>query len=300
MLPADLFVKPVEGHNDLIAFQFDFSLEGKAVEGSEELTPVVAELDDGDLLIQGWASNFEGIDRQGENFAEGAFQRGIKSFLEAGGPLCFHHKHDHNIGKVLSLKEVEGKGLWMEARVDKQEPTSPLHYIYSGIKKGSMRGLSVGGFFKRAWTAAGRRIADMDFTEISVTPVPVHTRTGFAVVAGKALEGMESPAESTDTVKPEELQQLEGLVTSLRGFTEELEAKALPRSHDQSAATWLAELLANVGRTRSMASTVKEITEHDDLTELADTVETDLSKWEAAAHKLAAKVGPLPQPMSAG
>lgn len=292
LLPSDLFVKPVEGHNDLVAFQYDFALEGKAADDS-----VVTELDDGDLLIEGWASNFEGIDRQGENFMDGAFQRGIKSFMDAGGPLCFHHKHDHNIGKVIDLKEVEGKGLWMKARVDKQEPSSPLHYIYNGIKKGSMRGLSVGGFFKRQWTKLGRRIADMDFTEISVTPVPVHTGTGFSVVAGKALEGMEAPADAeTENVKPEELQQLEGVVASLRGLNEALEAKALPRAHDPSAAMWLAELLANVGRTRSAASAVKEITENEDLTGLADTVETDLSKWEQAAHRLAAKVGPLPPP----
>ena len=194
---------------------------------------------------------------------------------------------------MLDLKEVEGKGLWMKARVDKQEESSPLHYIYNGIKKGSMKGLSVGGFFKRKWTELGRRIADMDFTEISVTPVPVHTKTGFAVVAGKALEGMEAPADA-ETVNPDELQQLEGLVNSLRGFTETLEAKALPRSNNPEAASYLSELLNTVGRTRQLATAVTSIAEHDELKELADTVETDLSKWEAAAHKLAAKVGPLP------
>ena len=35
----------------------------------------------------------------------------------------------------------------------------------------------------------------MDFTEISVTPVPVHPGTSFAVVAGKALEDIKIPGK---------------------------------------------------------------------------------------------------------
>jgi hypothetical protein len=42
-------------------------------------------------------------------------------------------------------------------------------------------------------TAAGQRIADLDITEISCTPVPVmapggHGSTSFAVIDGKAVE----------------------------------------------------------------------------------------------------------------
>ena len=141
----------------------------------------------GDLLIEGMAADFSGLDRQDENFIEGAFQRGIKSFIEGHASLNYHHKHDLGIGKVLDLREVPGKGLFLRARVDYQPESSPLRYIYNAIKKGTYSGLSVGGFFKRKLTADGWRIGDMDFTEISVTPVPVHPRTGFAVVAGKAM-----------------------------------------------------------------------------------------------------------------
>lgn len=294
LLDADMFVKPVEGHDDLVAFNYGFTLEGKAVDD-----PIVTELDDGDLRIQGWAANFEGDDRQGENFAPGAFERGIKSFLNGQAALCYHHKHDQCIGKVLDLKEDPDKGLWIDARVDKQEPTSPLYHIYNGVRKGSLSGLSVGGFFKRAWVDAKRKIADMDFTEISVTPVPVHPGTGFSVVAGKALEGMEQPEpEVTEeaTMTEAEVKALEDVTRALEGLTEVFEAKALPRSHHAEAANWLRDLLGVVGRARQVASVVKEIQDHEGLTELADSVESDLSKWEAQAHKLAAKVGPLPPP----
>jgi hypothetical protein len=107
----DFFVKPVEGHPDLFAFRHDFMLEGKALDGASR-QPSVTEQENGDLIIEGWAASFEGLDRQGENFVPGAFQRGIKSFLEGQSALCFHHKTDHGIGTVLTSK-LEAEGLWM-------------------------------------------------------------------------------------------------------------------------------------------------------------------------------------------
>lgn len=183
-----LFVKPVEGQDDLFAFQFGFDVqpEGKA--------ETVTETESGDLIIEGLAADFTGIDRQGENFMDGAFQRGIAEFMENSGSLCYHHDHAKCIGKVLELREVEGKGLWMKARVDAQPEQSPLHYIYNGIRKGSYKNLSVGGFFRRKLTENGPRINHCDFTEISVTPVSVHSKTKFAVVAGKALTDVKLPA----------------------------------------------------------------------------------------------------------
>jgi HK97 family phage prohead protease len=182
----DYLVTPIEGKPDYFAFRTDFVLEGKALEDGTPAQTVTEE-ENGDLIIEGWAASFEGLDRQGENFVPGAFQRGIKSFLSGQSPLCFHHKYDMGIGSVLDLQEHPDKGLWMKARVDYQPEQSPLRHIYNAVKKGSYKGLSVGGFFKRALVEGRRMIADMDFTEVSVTPVAVHPKTKFAVVAGKAL-----------------------------------------------------------------------------------------------------------------
>ncbi len=156
-----------------------FLAEGKAVE--------TRTLANGDLIIEGWAARFEGTDRQGENFAEGCFRRGIKSFLNGNPTLAYHHKHDLVLGAVLDLKEVPGEGLWMRARVDHQPESSPVRWVYNAIKRGTMKGLSVGGFFRRKLTEAGRRIVDLDFVEVSVTACPVHSGTGFSVVEGKAI-----------------------------------------------------------------------------------------------------------------
>lgn len=167
-----------------VAFHYGFSLEGKSADDE-----VITELENGDLIIEGYAAVFSGLDRENENFTTGAFDRGIKAFIDrATRPLCFHHKKDIVLGEVISLTKEEGKGLKMRARVDFQPEGSPWRHLYNGIKKGSIRGLSVGGFFKRVSTAAGLRIGDTDITEISVTPVPCHPHTEFSVVAGKALD----------------------------------------------------------------------------------------------------------------
>lgn len=163
---------------------------GRFTYGGKSLTAY--ELADGDLLIEGWAADFEGNDRQNENFTDGAFQRGVKAFLDGPASLCFHHKHEKVLGKVLELEEVPGRGLFMRARVDGAIKGHPeLGTVYRQIKNGTLRALSVGGFFKRKLTATGTKIVDMDFTEISITPVPMHAKPAFAVVAGKAVTSVE-------------------------------------------------------------------------------------------------------------
>jgi HK97 family phage prohead protease len=163
---------------------------GRFTYGGKSLTAYA--LDDGDLLIEGMAADFSGTDRQNENFTDGAFQRGAKAFLDGPASLCFHHQHAKVLGKVLELEEIPGRGLFMRARVDGAIKGHPeLGTIYRQIKNGTLRALSVGGFFKRKLTEAGTKIVDMDFTEISVTPVPMHTGPAFAVVAGKSVTSIE-------------------------------------------------------------------------------------------------------------
>jgi HK97 family phage prohead protease len=191
-LPAGLYLKPVEGDDDL----FGFAIGGKAL--TDESITVE---ENGDLIIEGYAAVWDGEDREGENFAPGAFERASKAFIESGGPLCYHHKADHQLGQVTYLRE-DDKGLQFKARVDGVCADDPkLKRIYHQIKNKTLRGVSVGGFFKRALIEGKRKIADMDFTEISVTGVPMHTGPSFAVVAGKALTSeLRVPA----AVKPDE------------------------------------------------------------------------------------------------
>ncbi len=190
------FIKPVEGQPDLFQFCYDFELAGKAV--NDVPAAIVSETEDGDLLIEGYAAVWDGDDRQGENFVPGAFQAGLDRFLAGQAALCYHHKHDACLGKVLDLRE-EGKGLKMRARVDgavRNHPT--LGVIYEQIKRGTFNGLSTFGYFTRGVGALANKIVNADLTEISVTPVPVHPGTSLSVLAGKALDSHEPEQDPAD------------------------------------------------------------------------------------------------------
>ena len=216
----DFFIQPVADKPDLIAFRYDFLLEGKALDDGGK-APTVTEEENGDLIIEGWAASFDGLDREGENFIPQAFQRGVKAFLEGQSALCFHHKHDKGIGTVLDM-QLKPEGLWTRARVDYQPESSPLRYIYNAVKKGSYKGLSLGGFFKRALVNGKRMIADADFTELSITPVAVHPKTKFAVVAGKALssdltapDGVTLPESLEEDIRDEDFMRLQMALNEL-------------------------------------------------------------------------------------
>ncbi len=167
-------------------------LEGKSV--------VQETGEDGDLIIVGYAASFDGVDREGENFVPGAFKKAIRSFLAGSAALCYHHRTSMVLGKVLSLEEVKGVGLKMVARVDGAIRHDPnLAAIYQQIKRGTISGLSIGGFFRRSMTPNGPRISDMDFTEISCTAVPtLATGTSFTVAQAKALEAKALMDEASD------------------------------------------------------------------------------------------------------
>jgi HK97 family phage prohead protease len=297
-LPNSMFVKPVENGSDVFAFNFPFDLDAKALEDGSPGN-IVETLDDGDLIIEGWAATFDGVDRQNENFTDGAFQKGVKAFLGGPAALCFHHKHSMILGKVLDLEEVEGKGLRMRARVDGAIKDHPeLGVIYNQIKRGTLTALSVGGFFKRKMTAAGQRICDVDFTEISITGVPMHTSPSFAVVAGKALEEFsedvsgETPAGDIDTDGPgAAIAQLNGVMDAL---SRRYSAKAV--KGDPEDVRFLALLLKLEQSTNGLA-TKKENgygAEDDRIDALVVRVKNYLDGIAREVHALAAELGPLP------
>lgn len=182
-------------------FRYDFVLDQKATDITED--------ENGDLWIEGYASDF-GVDRQDEAFEPGAFDRGLKSFMERNPVLLYHHKFDQALGQIVS-SSLDDVGLWVKARVDKPAAGSWAEDVFNKVKRGTIKGFSVGGLFKRRNTPDGPRIFDCDLAEISVTPFPINPRTTFAVTAGKAFENVEVPdlpkikgevrAEDEDQVK---------------------------------------------------------------------------------------------------
>lgn len=154
------------------SFSWDFAVEGKAVEGA-----------DGDIYIEGYASDFD-IDRDGEYIVPGALQKALDSYMQ-NPVLCYHHKMSEAMGQVVEAK-VDGKGLWIKARVDQPEPGTEAANRFRQVAKGTLRGFSIGGFFKKAVERGRTMIREIDLVEISLTPTPVNPRT-LGTVVGKAL-----------------------------------------------------------------------------------------------------------------
>lgn len=152
----------------------------------------VQEREDGDLVIRGLASDI-GLDRQDEAFEPGAFQKAIANFLGGQASLLYHHQNDFQIGQVTGLEQTPN-GLEFTAVVPRPTDAKALD-IYTKIKRGMMKAVSVRGRFKRRKGPDGLpRIYEADLHEISVTPLPVNPRTLFAVAA-KAFEAGPSEAE---------------------------------------------------------------------------------------------------------
>ena len=165
--------------------------------------------DDGTLVIEGIAADFE-VDREDEAFEEGALDRGMKSWMDAGGLVTYLHDPTKALGRATAAWR-DGKSIKVRAEIPKpaegEEPWKVT--AYNGVKNGIIRGFSVGGKFKRHMTAAGPRIYDMDWAELTVAPLPVNPRTLFAL-AGKAF------GSPDDEPSEEDLQALIARVDALR------------------------------------------------------------------------------------
>ncbi|CAB4183023.1 Prohead protease [uncultured Caudovirales phage] len=168
-------------------FHWEFKIDGKAV---------VSETD-GDLFIEGYASDFD-IDRDGEYIAPGALQKALDAYME-NPVLCYHHKMSEAMGQVVEAR-VDGKGLWIKARVDQPEPGTEAANRFRQVAKGTLRGFSIGGFFKKAVERGRTMIREIDLVEISLTPTPVNPRT-LGTVVGKALDDDMGEEQETPLVE---------------------------------------------------------------------------------------------------
>lgn len=193
-------------------FTLDLGLDSKAVED-----------DDGDIYFEGWASDFE-VDRQDEAFEPGAFRKSVERFLGTNPVLLYHHDYGKALGVVEQL-DLRDEGLWMRARIDKPTAGSWAEDVVAKIKKGTIKGLSVGGLFKRRKGMDGKaRIFDADLAEISITPLPVNPRT-LGAVAVKAFESDAATKDGEQLVMDWFEAQMAATETAFDGLAKRIEGR---------------------------------------------------------------------------
>lgn len=175
--------------------------------------------DEGDVIIEGYAADFN-RDRENEFFVPGAFERAVEG--AKGAPLLYHHDPSHSLGNIEDL-QLRDDGLWIKARVAKA--TAPRDVdIVDKIKRGIIRGLSVGGRMKKN---PNGMIDSIDLREISVTPLPVNPRTLFAVAQKAFAAEDDDDCGCQDAKKAEEVREwFEEQLAATEDALDALEGKA--------------------------------------------------------------------------
>ena len=137
------------------------------------------------LMIEGVAAAWT-KDREDDQFAMGAFDRGIENFMKNpilayshARPLFDSVKGEQKLiqlGVVKELRKDPQRGLVMKAFVRKPPEDEPfLMHVYEQIKHGEMKGLSVGGNFRADRIL--QKIVECDLEEISIAPKPINRDT---------------------------------------------------------------------------------------------------------------------------
>lgn len=260
-------------------FELGFMLDQKALVEAD---------DDGTVHIEGYASNFD-FDRQDEAFEPGAFEQGIKAYME-NPVLLYHHKADTALGKIEEMK-IDTNGLWVKGIVDAPEPGTMTADYVRKIKNGVIKGFSVGGKFYKRMTGAGARIFKCDLREISVTPLPVNPRTLFAV-STKAFNDMEELEVKTEPA--DNTAELEALVARLDAVDSAFTVAEGVKASQHPDGPKIAALLYHAQQIHTLATNTKQDAESDDVKSAANEMANHVKKHISKLHTLAAKHGPLP------
>lgn len=138
--------------------------------------------DEEGIMIEGVAAAWT-QDREDDVFAQGAFDQGIEKFMQNpilvyshSKPLFETVKGENGylqLGVVKELVKDPERGLTIKAFVRKPSEEGFLADVYNQIKSGEMKGLSVGGKFRKVLG----KIVEADLTEVSIAPRPVNRDT---------------------------------------------------------------------------------------------------------------------------
>ena len=185
---------------EIAHFTYGSKSIGQPIEGTDNPNFDAREVDDidnhYDRVIEGWA-NTNAVDRVNDVVDPEAFQKSIDTY-KMNPILRYNHKTGEVVGKVLELKIVPQKGLWIKAQVAKGTPEADK--VWKLILQGALRAFSIYG---KIVSKGQKRLPDgkviqnvteFDLQEIAVVDVPANQESIFTIVS-KGVNSMSQAEE---------------------------------------------------------------------------------------------------------
>lgn len=149
-----------------------------------------------DGTIEGYLNTFNHKDRIGDNTQKGAFTKSLQRMKDANEvlPMLFGHDHTKVAGIWTDLREDE-KGLWGKGKINLD--TQLGKELYSNIKMGAVKGISIGYFeVDTVYDAkSGQKLLlELDLIEASIVLLPCNEQSMVESVK-TLLEKGEEPSK---------------------------------------------------------------------------------------------------------
>ncbi len=157
--------------------------------------------------FEGWGACFGNLDSYGDVIQKGAFKRTLKRWQDERGkfpPMLLQHGGGFLSGGADDLvpigewthMEEKSKGLWAEGQLYAMD-TDRGKYLYEGLKRGTLDGLSIGFSIKelRYGTTPeepARTLLDIELWELSVVTFPANDLSRIMDAKSADLRGFEA------------------------------------------------------------------------------------------------------------
>lgn len=131
-----------------------------------------------DGSVEGYGSVFDVEDSYSDVIVKGAFEETIKAHKAAGTmpAMLWQHDAEHPIGVWTEMSE-DAKGLKLKGMIDLDVQKG--REAYSLLKKGALRGLSI-GFVSKGWSydekTGIRTLSEIDLWEVSIVTFPANPK----------------------------------------------------------------------------------------------------------------------------
>jgi HK97 family phage prohead protease len=154
------------------------------------------------LLLSGYVST-PTLDRANDVVNPHALKAAVAKYLATNPVLLWQHRLSlPPLGKVLSAR-IDSRGIFITALLPKPAPGTFAWDVYSAVKNGVARGLSLGGSFYREARRGFAEVTNMELREMSLCSLSVgHDTLVDSVVPTevKSLgDGLWVPASATVT-----------------------------------------------------------------------------------------------------